>query len=136
MRGRYEGALNVVRFNWPKYAFGLSITLALLAFSVLSTGPAALVFMGLAVLALAALLAPLWVSHVVYDRSSLYRMEWLHELGPQWKGIVLNINAGFDETSELLKEQLKQCTLYPLDFFDPKKHTEPSIERARKFVRG
>lgn len=136
MRGRYEGALNVVRFNWTKYALGLAVTLTLLAFSVLSTGSTALAFTAFAALALTALLTPLWVSHLVYDRSSLYRMEWLDELGPQGNGIVLNINAGFDETSQLLKERFKECTLHSLDFYDPKKHTEPSIERARQNARG
>ncbi len=45
---------------------------------------------------------------------------------------LVNINAGFDETSLLLKEKYPDSDLIVFDFYDPVKHTEISIERARK----
>lgn len=50
-------------------------------------------------------------------------------------GIVLNINAGFDETSQLLKERFKECTLHSLDFYD--EETYGTLDRrARQNARG
>lgn len=124
----------MVRFNWPKYALGVAIVLTLLTFSVLFDGTASTAFAASAALAGMAILLPLWVSHLVYDRSDLYRMDWLDTLGADRNGIILNINAGFDETTPLLRERFRECTVHALDFYDPEHHTEPSIELARKFA--
>ena len=43
----------------------------------------------------------------------------------------MNINAGFDETSALIRQRFPDCDLHVVDLYDPGKHTEPSIERAR-----
>ena len=45
--------------------------------------------------------------------------------------MLINITAGFDETSHLLEERFHDCELSILDFYDPSKHTEISIQRAR-----
>ena len=45
--------------------------------------------------------------------------------------MVLNINAGFDETSEIIKEKFPNTQLVVCDFYDESKHTEISIKRAR-----
>jgi hypothetical protein len=45
---------------------------------------------------------------------------------------LVNINAGFDETSILLSAKFPAAELTVFDFYDPAKHTEISIERARK----
>jgi hypothetical protein len=45
---------------------------------------------------------------------------------------LVNIHAGFDETSALLRGRYPQAALRVLDFYDPRKHTEISIRRARK----
>ena len=44
----------------------------------------------------------------------------------------LNINAGFDETSYLIKNVLPKSRLQVYDFYNAKQHTEPAIVRARK----
>ena len=72
----------------------------------------------------------LLVSWYVYDRSELYRFEWLPEL-PAGSRIV-NIHAGFDETSALLARKYPTANMTVLDFYDPALHTEVSIQRARK----
>jgi ubiquinone/menaquinone biosynthesis C-methylase UbiE len=46
--------------------------------------------------------------------------------------VIMNISAGFDETSELLLQKFPGVQLEVFDFYDPELHTEPSIKRARK----
>jgi ubiquinone/menaquinone biosynthesis C-methylase UbiE len=45
---------------------------------------------------------------------------------------ILNINAGFDETSSIIQTKYPKAELIVCDFYDPQKHTEISIARARK----
>lgn len=72
----------------------------------------------------------LLVSYCIYDLSGLYELHWIQKSDEAGK--IVNINAGFDETSSLLKHKFKQAELIVLDFYDPLKHTEVSIKRARK----
>src|SRR5690606_13997095 len=46
---------------------------------------------------------------------------------------ILNIHAGFDETSDIIKQKFINAELTIFDFYDEQKHTEISIKRARKF---
>lgn len=131
-RSPYQGVANVIRFNWPIYALagGLMGGLGLLA----GFGPKAIVtsVLGAMILLLATLAAGLLVSWYVYDRSALYRLEWLDRLTVKAGGQIVNISAGFDEFSLLLEQECLGTKVIPLDFYDPRKHTEPSIKRARK----
>lgn len=77
-------------------------------------------------------LISLLASFYVYDLSGLYDFKWIATLNIPKNPKIVNINAGFDETSELLKRKLINAELTVLDFYDPMKHTEVSIKRARK----
>jgi len=44
----------------------------------------------------------------------------------------VNINAGFDETSSLLSDKFPDLNIAVCDFYDPRRHTAPSIKRARE----
>jgi SAM-dependent methyltransferase len=132
MRGRYEGAWNVVRFNWPKYAGGLIIVLLLGILAAKVNGEWRTCLLALFALGSVALLLPLLTSHLIYDRSALYRMPWLDRLPQQHPAVVLNLNAGLDEISPALQQRFGGSTLHVFDFYDPELHTEASIERARK----
>ena len=46
--------------------------------------------------------------------------------------LIVNINAGFDETSFIIKNKFPQSDLRVFDFYNAKQHTEPAIKRARK----
>jgi len=131
MRGRYEGMRNVVRFNWPKYAVGGAVALIAVLATVVTSGAWSAVFAVLSVLSVLGLVFPLIASHFIYDRSDLYALPWLSDPGPDWKGVLLNINAGFDEISASIRRRLPKCDLQVVDFYDARKHTERSIERAR-----
>ena len=79
------------------------------------------------------LIMPLIISAYVYDFSGYYDFHWLKNLfiDPNVRNIV-NINAGFDETSFIIKNNFPQADLKVFDFYDSKRHTEPAIIRARK----
>jgi ubiquinone/menaquinone biosynthesis C-methylase UbiE len=71
----------------------------------------------------------LLVSFYVYDLSGLYQLKWLPNSDNKR---ILSINAGFDETSDIIKSKFPFSKLTICDFYDPEKHTEVSIKRARK----
>jgi len=77
---------------------------------------------------------PLVVSAYVYDFSGYYSFDWLKNIVPGDEGItqVVNINAGFDETSFIINSRFPQADLRVFDFYNEKQHTEPAIKRARK----
>ncbi|UPT66333.1 MAG: class I SAM-dependent methyltransferase [Sphingobacteriales bacterium JAD_PAG50586_3] len=59
-------------------------------------------------------------------------MSWLATLPVDNSSVLANINAGFDETSAIIAYKYPQNKLLVFDFYNPQKHTEVSIERARK----
>jgi SAM-dependent methyltransferase len=46
--------------------------------------------------------------------------------------MIVNINAGFDETSFIIKRKFPHSDLKAFDFYNARQHTEPAIKRARK----
>ena len=80
------------------------------------------------------LIMPLIVSAYVYDFSGYYVFNWLKtlKLTDSKPKQLVNINAGFDETSFILKHNFPESDLKVFDFYNEKQHTEPAIVRARK----
>jgi ubiquinone/menaquinone biosynthesis C-methylase UbiE len=70
----------------------------------------------------------------VYDFSGYYKFHWLKNLisNNERVKLIVNINAGFDETSFIIKNMFPQSDLRVFDFYNAKQHTEPAIKRARK----
>lgn len=133
MRGRFDGVLNIVRFNWPMFAVTIVAVLALVIGAALTAGwwRAVLAFAaaGLA----AGTFVSLAVSHVVYDRSDLYRFAWLTRVfGDRTPSAAVFCQTGFDESSALLRAHTPDTTWMLLDHYDPARMTEPSIQRARR----
>jgi len=77
---------------------------------------------------------PLIVSAYVYDFSGYYNFNWLNRFyfNDSNSKEILNINAGFDETSFIIKNIFPESELKVFDFYNSKQHTEPAIIRARK----
>ena len=124
-----EGVLNIVRFNWPFFAWsavgaGVLLIVALCTHSWIAL--AALI--GL-ILLLIGVMIPLLVSFYVYDLSGLYELSFLKGLSPRK---IVNLTAGFDETTELLQKNFPEAEVLTFDFYQEEAHTEPSIRRARK----
>ena len=124
-----QGVANIVRFNWHFYllAFLASVSLLLLHDQfpqslqpVLTIGTA---------IAIAVMAISLAVSFYIYDVSDLYQLQWME---PVNHTKLLNIHAGFDETSEIIADKFPRGDLTICDFYQADKHTEISIRRARK----
>lgn len=131
MRKPFQGVWNIIRFNWHFYIVALVAVVAILLLDHYTEGVFYLYKNVLLLLILGSTSITLLVSWYVYDLSGLYQLNWIENPANKVKTIV-NINAGFDETSDLLKEKFKASELIVLDFYDPSLHTEVSIERARK----
>lgn len=131
MRKSFQGVSNVARFNWHFYLLSFAVSLIILLGGIFIESIrfyAVILFFA----ALAATSITLSVTYYVYDLSGLYDLFWLDELETKENEKIVNINAGFDETSGLLADKFKDSELIVYDFYDPSKHTEVSIKRARK----
>lgn len=132
MRKPFQGVWNIVRFNWHFYVLSLGALLLLLFFSNYINSTFRLYSFVVALLIFLPTFISLSVSYYVYDLSGLYNLNWISAFIDTEKSTIVNINAGFDETSILLKDKFPNSELLVFDFYDPKKHTEVSIKRARK----
>jgi len=132
-RRKFQGALNILSFNRHFYIYGL-IVLALIIASKLIFNWPDLLFWIIIFAFLYGLIMPLIVSAYVYDFSGYYDFNWLKKLNIEDSGNkqILNINAGFDETSFIIKNLFPKSDLKVFDFYNAAQHTEPAIIRARK----
>jgi len=125
-----QGVMNIIRFNWHFYT--LAIGVVILACIVLPYVPSEaatplLIIAGLVSISTA---ASLIVSCYVYDCSGLYTLHWLPSQNTAKHERIVNIHAGFDETSALIAKRYPAAQLRVLDFYNPALHTEVSIQRA------
>jgi ubiquinone/menaquinone biosynthesis C-methylase UbiE len=132
LRPPLQGVWNIVRFNWHFYV--LSTMLVLLIFVTTHFLNISYNFFAnvIGFFIMIMIVISLLISFYIYDLSDLYKLNWMKKLTVLENGKIININAGFDETSFLLKEKFPCAELIALDFYDPSKHTEISIKRARK----
>lgn len=132
-RRKFQGVLNILSFNRHFYFFGIGV-LALIILSHQIFGWSDILFWIIIISFLYGLIMPLLVSAYVYDFSGYYNINWLKKCeidDPNTKQII-NINAGFDETSFIIKNNFPHADLQVFDFYDAERHTEPAIVRARK----
>ena len=79
------------------------------------------------------LIGSLGVSHLIYDRSDLYRFGWLERaLGGLKIRRGVFCHSGFDEASEIIRERLSPAEWIVLDHYDEELMDEASIRRARR----
>jgi len=132
-RRKFQGVLNILSFNRHFYVIGLVVLTVLLLINFLLEWPAIVLWVVVAAF-MYGLLMPLIVSAYVYDFSGYYEFKWLKNLiGENEKvKLIININAGFDETSFIIKSKFPESDLKVFDFYNAKQHTEPAIIRARK----
>lgn len=132
-RKKFQGVLNILSFNRHFYVFGLS-ALALIICSQLFISWLPILFWVTISAFLYGLMMPLIVSAYVYDYSGYYTLDWLKKLAIDETQVktICNINAGFDETSFLLKDIYPAAGVIVFDFYNAERHTEPAIIRARK----
>ena len=135
-RDSYQGMLQILRFNWPKYlAAGGFMAGAGCAWPMLPS-------LGRGILLTAAFpvlwwtLASLLISHYVYDRSGFYELSWLANALRRPPERWLSIHCGLDETSSLLNAVFPDGSGQVADIFDPDAMTEDSIRQARRAQRN
>jgi SAM-dependent methyltransferase len=133
LRRPFEGVLNILSFNRHFYFFGLGVLALLFASRFVMEWPNTIFWLIVAAF-LYGLIMPLIVSAYVYDFSGFYKFNWLKNLvrKDETVNLVVNINAGFDETSFIIKSKFPRSDLKVFDFYNPGRHTEPAIIRARK----
>ncbi len=128
-RTHFQGVSNIIQFNWHFYLiigvilFGALISIPFLPDSF------QLYSLIIIICAIAPLLISLIISYYIYDLSNLYQLTWLPNCNDKK---ILNINAGFDEISNIIITKSPNCHLTVYDFYNPNQHTEVSIKRARK----
>ena len=132
MRKPFQGVVNIVCFNWHFYVLSLCFILALMTSANYFREQIQIYIYIVCGLVTSTLLISLFVSYYVYDLSGFYKLSWLNDLRLEEESRMVNVNAGFDETSNLLRQKFPSSTLTVFDFYDPAKHTEISIKRARK----
>jgi ubiquinone/menaquinone biosynthesis C-methylase UbiE len=132
-RRKFQGVLNILSFNRHFYIIGLGV-LAVLFTSLFFIKWPALVFELIVIAFLYGLIMPLLVSAWVYDFSGYYNFQWLNKQIGHDETVkqIVNINAGFDETSFILKNRFPEAELSVFDFYNASQHTEAAIKRARK----
>lgn len=130
-RTPFQGVRTVVRFNWHLHAIALAACALLAVAGYYLTGIAAALAWLAAAAAFMQIVVSLAATWIAYDASGLYRLEWL---APLLEGAARggNFHAGFDETTPLLMDGFPAVHWRVFDFYDPQKHTEVSIRRARK----
>lgn len=133
-RRNFQGVLNILSFNRHFYAFGLIALALIIGSNLIFNWPGSLLYWLVILAFIYGLTMPLLVSAYVYDFSGFYNFDWLKKLNIEdaKSKLNLNINAGFDETSYIIKKILPQSGLQVYDFYNAKQHTEPAIIRARK----
>jgi hypothetical protein len=128
---RYQGVLQIVRFNWPFYAYALAVAVGLLGIypllpPLLQT--VALAGLGLGLVSIILSLVGSWYA---YDYSKVYDFSYLDLTACSGRARIANMHAGFDQSSASLARCLPEAELDVFDFYNPEKHTEGSIRRAR-----
>ncbi|HET6252950.1 MAG TPA: methyltransferase domain-containing protein [Puia sp.] len=133
-RRKFQGVLNILSFNRHFYVIGLSLFLLMFIGHLFLKWPDHILWEIIVVAVIYGLIVPLVVSAYVYDFSGYYNLHWLNELAndPGKVKTVVNINAGFDETSFIIKDKFPASNVMAFDFYDAGRHTEPAIKRARK----
>ncbi|WP_080779480.1 class I SAM-dependent methyltransferase [Chryseobacterium phocaeense] len=132
-RRKFQGVLNILSFNRHFYIIGIGVLALITASHQIFEWPDLLYWIIIAAF-LYGLITPLIVSAYIYDFSGYYEFQWLKDcsIDESKAKNILNINAGFDETSYIIKDKFPQAHLKVFDFYDAKRHTEPAIVRARK----
>lgn len=132
-RKKFQGVLNILSFNRHFYVIGLTVLALITGCWFYLNWPTSLYWVVLTAF-IYGLITPLLVSAYVYDFSGYYHFNWLKDcsITDADSTQIVNINAGFDETSFILKNNFPKSSLKVYDFYNDQRHTEPAIIRARK----
>ncbi len=131
----WEGARQILRFNWPDYLAALAVcaasttVLALPRFAAWRL-PAAAVLAATLYLVVASLAA----SHWIYDRSALADWRFVSAWLPSPPGRWMLIQSGFDSTHGRIARLLPPSPLPVLDLYGTLGVDGASVRRARRLA--
>ncbi|WP_336517918.1 class I SAM-dependent methyltransferase [Pollutibacter soli] len=131
LRKPFQGTVNIIRFNWHFYAFAVTCLIATLILTFVLTPDWKYYMILMSIVVILPVAISLLISWYIYDFSPLYKFQFVKP-GKPGSQVCINIHSGFDETSRMLKEKNNCAQFLVFDFYDPVKHTEISIRRARK----
>jgi hypothetical protein len=132
LRRPFQGVTNIIRFNWHFFlGGGIFLVAALSALFFTGNELRTAILLASACICLSVCIS-LAVSWYVYDFSPLYEFQWLQMFTTSKTMRVVNLHAGFDETSQIIRQRFPQAQLQVFDFYDAEKHTEVSVKRARR----
>ena len=131
-RSSYQGVLNIIRFNPHFFVTALFVGIVLISLLLILPSNYSMICCLCLFVLIYSMVVSLAVSHWIYDRSNIYKLPWIKPTSLDQESVWLNINAGFDEITQTLKNSFPDVSLRTMDFYEPLKHTEPSIARARK----
>ncbi len=131
-RKPFQGVFNIVRFNWHFYLIALFLFVFSFSFSIYVVPNARLFFKITSILIFYSVFISLFVSYYIYDFKDFYSLKWIESIDIKKPRNIININAGFDETSAIFDTKFPYGNLKVLDFYNSCINTEISIERARK----
>ena len=131
MRKPLQGIWNIIRFNWHFYLIAFILIVLLFYIQNYFSSAARFCVDVLLISGISSIFISLLVSAYIYDFSGFYNLKWLNHLIHPEPEKIININAGFDETSNLLKNKYRKAEIKVYDFYNREKHTEISISRAR-----
>lgn len=130
-RKPFQGVMNIIRFNWHFYVVAFVVLVCLVIIGSFLPSTLQTIINIMIILSTASVIISLAVSYYIYDLSGLYKLRWIQTDKQQ---SLLNINAGFDETSELIKQKCPYSELSICDFYNPRLHTEVSIKEPEKLI--
>ena len=132
-RRKFQGVLNILSFNRHFYYGGVGVLLLII---LICSFLKLLTVLNWVIIGLFSygFFMPLLISAYVYDFSRYYDFHWLkdYKIQDSKENVMVNINAGFDETSFILKHNFPKSEIKVFDFYNAERHTEPAIVRARK----
>lgn len=131
-RAPYQGIVQIFDYNRPFYLCTLAGAMVALLIALYVTAPLRFFILSAVGTAVFWTCSSLLVSHYIYDRSGLYRLCWLRECLSRPPGRWINIHAGVDDCSSLIRAMFPGSEGQIIDIYDPRKMTEPSIKRARR----
>jgi len=129
--GKYDGVLQIIRYNWSLYALTFLAAASCIAAGELVKNRASGAIAALGVTLICWMAISLLASHYIYDRSNLHDFRWMLDKLPRQPSSWLNVHCGLDQSSHLLRSFFPGAKSQILDIFDPSEMTEPSIARAR-----
>lgn len=133
-RRPFQGVVNIIRFNRHFYILALILLIILVSIAKLSSTYFAQQFALIgAIIILISTMFSILTSWYIYDFTKIYTLSFI-ESSKEFLSIT-NFNAGFDEFSHVIKHKFPNSTLKVFDFYNPYKHTEISIKRARRAIK-